>query len=317
MPDSPLHIVFAEKFEDASVERMRVIGRVTVLDACDEQTLSEVVCDCDALLVRSSTRVTRGLLNRARRLRVIGRGGVGLENIDIEAARERGVSVVYTPAAATDAVADLTVGFIIAILRQIKGGDTAVREGRFHEVRARAHSFELNTLTLGIVGLGRIGRAVARRCRHVFGTSILYNDIVSTGHLDFVATYVEKDELYRRADVVSLHVPLTHETRHLIDDAALTLFKPGSLLINTARGAVLNGEAVARALCSGTLGGVALDVFEPEPLPSGHPLLGAPNTLFTPHIAARTHAGLLRMNTVVEDVIRVLKGDPAHFPAWT
>ncbi|MHC4696356.1 MAG: NAD(P)-dependent oxidoreductase [Planctomycetota bacterium] len=317
MPDQHMHIVFAEEFDDAAVERMRSVGRVTILDACDEATLAEAIPDCDALLVRSSARVTRALLDRAKRLRVIGRGGVGLENIDLEAARERGIAVVYTPAAATDAVADLTVGLLIGLVRQIRWADTSVREERFREARERARFVELQGLTLGIIGLGRIGRAVARRCRHGFGMPILYNDIVFPGHLDFVATPVSKDELYGQADVVSLHVPLTEQTRHLIDDGALAHFKPGSLLINTARGAVVDSEALVEALCSGRLGGAALDVFEPEPVPAGHPLQRAPNTLFTPHIGARTRAGLSRMNAVVDDVIGVLKGGPARFPAWT
>ncbi len=317
MPDQSLHIVFAEKFDDAAVEKMRSVGRVSVLDACDQETLALAVRDCDALLVRSSTRVTRALLDQAKRLRVIGRGGVGTENIDIRAAHQRGIAVVYTPAAATDAVADLTVGLMIALIRQIRSADISVREGRFHEARERAHSFELHALKLGIIGLGRIGRAMARRCRHGFGMSILYNDIVFPGRLDFVATPVAKDELYRQADVVSLHVPLTDQTRRLIDAEALALFKQGSLLINTARGAVVDSEALARALYSGGLGGAALDVFEPEPLPAGHPLLEAPNTLFAPHIGARTRAGLSRMNAVVDDVISVLQGGQARYPAET
>lgn len=317
MSTKSFHIVFAEKFDESAVERMRSIGQVSVLDACDKDTLGEAVRDCDALLVRSSACVTRALLDMAPRLRVIGRGGVGVENIDLEAARERGIAVVYTPAAATDAVADLTVGLMIGLLRQVKSADSSVRKGRFQEAREGARSFELHTLTLGIIGLGRIGRAVARRCRHGFGMCVLYNDIVSPGHLGFVATPLAKDDLYQQADIISLHVPLTDDTRHLVNDAALARFKPGSLLINTARGAVVDGEAVARALCSGGLVGAALDVFEPEPLPGDHPLMQAPNTLFTPHIGARTHAGLSRMNAVVDDVAKVLRGEPARYPAWT
>jgi D-3-phosphoglycerate dehydrogenase len=315
MPDSPLHIVFAEKFDDSAVERARSIGRVTILETCTESALAEAVSDCDALLVRSNARVTDALLGCAKRLQVIGRGGVGIENIDVQAATERGIQVVYTPAAATDAVADLTVGLLIALLRKIKWADAAVRGGLFHEARGAVRARELRSITLGIIGMGRIGRAVAGRCRMGFGMSIVYNDIVSPGRLDFVAKAMSKSELYRCADVVSLHVPLTEKTRHLVDDESLRLFKAGSLLINTARGSVVDGEALAGALSAGRLGGAALDVFEPEPLPEGHPLLDAPNTLFTPHIAARTHAGLAGMNAVVDDVIRVLEGGTPRYPA--
>jgi len=316
VPAESMHIVFAEKFDDDAVLRMQPFGRVTILDSCDEATLQAVLPDCDALLVRTYTRITRALLERASRLRVIGRGGVGLENIDVEAARDLGIAVVYTPAAATDAVADLTVGLLIALLRDLRGADASVRDGHFYEARGQACSRDLSELTLGIVGMGRIGRAVAQRCRHGFGMSLLYNDIVRPGWLAFTATRVEKEELYERSDVVSLHVPLTDKTNHLICDASLARFKPGSLLINTSRGAVVDGDALARALHSRKLGGAALDVYEPEPLPPDHALLQAPNTLFTPHIAARTHAGLRRMNDVVDDVIRVLENKPPLYPAW-
>jgi phosphoglycerate dehydrogenase-like enzyme len=144
---------------------------------------------------------------------------------------------------------------------------------------------------------------------------ILYNDILEMGLLDFVATPVRKDELYREADVVSLHVPLTWETTDLINERELTWFKPGAVLINTARGAVVNSDALARALNRGALMGAALDVTYPEPLPPGHPLLVAPHTVFTPHLGARTPGSLTRMNAVVEDVIRVLEGETPEYPA--
>jgi phosphoglycerate dehydrogenase-like enzyme len=146
---------------------------------------------------------------------------------------------------------------------------------------------------------------------------VLYNDIVEIGLLDFVAAPVEKERLYREADVVSLHVPLTDLTQHMIDETALSHFKPGSVLINTSRGAVVDSDALAGALRAGTLGGAALDVVDPEPLHSDHPLMTAPNTVFTPHIGARTHRSLARMCAVVDDVIDVLQGKTPRFPAWT
>ena len=317
MADTRWHIVFAEAFDDVAVERMRTVGEVTLLDACDEASLTKAVGGCDALLVRTYARVTAAVLEQAGRLRVIGRGGVGLENIDLEAAGKRGIAVVYTPAAGTEAVADLAVGLMISVVRKIATGDMMVRAGRFAEGRRVRGLGELRDLTLGIVGLGRIGRAVARRCRHGFGMKVLYNDVVDVGLVDFVATSVEKEQLYRDADVISLHVPLTDLTRRLINDTTLSKFKAGAILINTARGAVVDGDSLARALSSGQLAGAAVDVFDPEPLPAGHPLLTAPNTVFTPHIGARTERSLAGMNAVVEDVIAVLSGDPPRYPAST
>lgn len=307
MDEPKWHIVISEGFGRAAIARIQAVARVTVLTAGDEHALKKAVQDCDALLVRTSATVTRDVIEQAGRLRVIGRAGSGLDNIDVEAARKRGILVIHTPDAATNAVADLTVGLMIALVRGITTCDAAVRAGRFARERSHYETPELSELTLGIVGLGRIGKAVAQRCFHGFAMRILYNDILDAEPLDFEATPTDKAQLYRQADVVSLHVPLTKRTRRLIEEEALTRFKRGSFLINTARGAVVDSVALAHALESGHLAGAALDVFDPEPLPEGHPLLTAPNALFTPHVGARTRTGLARMNAVVDEVIRALE----------
>lgn len=307
MDEPSWHIVISEGFEHAAIARAQAVARVTVLTTGDERALKEAVRDCDALLVRTSAAVTRDVIEQAGRLRVIGRAGSGLDNIDVEAARKRGILVIHTPDAATNAVADLTVGLMIALVRGITICDAAVRAGRFAKERSHYETPELSELTLGIVGLGRIGKAVARRCFHGFAMRILYNDILDVEPFDFEATPTGKAQLYRQADVVSLHLPLTERTRRLIEGEALTQFKRGSFLINTARGAVVDSVALADALESGHLAGAALDVFDLEPLPEGHPLLTAPNTLFTPHVGARTRTGLARMNAVVDEVIRALE----------
>ncbi|MGD2107792.1 MAG: hydroxyacid dehydrogenase [Phycisphaerae bacterium] len=317
MTSTAAKILIAEPFDPSVVNRLRTVGEVVQLADCDELNLLAEVADCDALLVRTRTRVTREVIERARRLKVIGRGGVGLENIDLDAARSREVTVVYTPAAATDAVADLTVGMMLSLVRKLRRADEGIRAGSFTTDREDCIGPELSELTLGIVGLGRIGRAVARRCHHGFRMKIVYNDIVEPGLTDFVAVSAQKDELYRTADVVSLHVPLTDKTRHLINESSLATFKRGAFLINTSRGAVVDEAAVARALEEGHLAGAAFDVFDPEPPQEYSPLLRAPNTLLTPHIGARTPTGLARMNNVLDDVIAVLTGKPPRFPAWT
>ena len=313
MVDTPWHIVLAERFDEAAVARLRLAGRVTQLNRCDEPTLIAAVGDCDALLVRTGSRVTRSVIDRAERLRVIGRAGVGLDGIDLVAARERGIAVVYTPAAATEAVADLTLGLMIASVRRLSIGETLLRDGRFDEARRECIGPELGELTVGIVGLGRIGRAVGRRCRHGFGMTVLYNDIVEPGLLDFVASRREKARLFEESDILSLHVPLTEQTRNMVDRAALARFKPGSILINTSRGAVVDEVAVAEALEAGRLAGAGFDVFISEPPPADHPLLKAPNAVLTPHLGARSPSGLARMNDVVDDVLAVLRGETPRF----
>lgn len=315
MTAASLHIVFAEPYNDSALAKARAVGRVTVLERMDDVALARALRDADALLIRTAARATRESIDGAPRLRVIGRAGVGLDNVDLDAARRRGIVVVHTPAAATDAVADLTVGLMISLIRGITQGDRLVRAGRFEDGRANCLGVELSGLTLGILGLGRIGKAVARRCRNGFGMSILYRDIVEMTKLDFEAAAVEFGDLCARSDVVSLHVPLTNLTRRMIDDRALSGFKPGGYLINTARGAVVDHEALATALADGRLAGAALDVVEPEPLPPYHSLFSLPNVLITPHIGARTRGGLERMNDVIDDVIGVLRGELPRNPA--
>jgi D-3-phosphoglycerate dehydrogenase len=308
-------ILVAEPFDPAALATLEEAGRVRALHACDETSLKSAVSDCDALLVRTAARVTRAVIESAPRLRVIGRGGVGLDNIDLDAARERHIAVVYTPAASTDAVADLAVGLMINLLRKVSWTDQEARQGRFSLARDAAVSREMSELTVGIVGLGRIGRAVARRCRHGFRMRVVYNDIVEPGWLDFTAEPMSKPDLFRTADIITLHTPLTSETRNLIHADTLALFKDSAILINTARGPIVNSLDLARALSNGKLTGAGLDVTDPEPLPPDHPLRRAPNTLVTPHLGARTVGSLARMNAVVEDVVRVLRGQPPLYSA--
>lgn len=317
MTPAGTHIVVAEAYDAKAVERLRPLGRITLLERSDESTLAAAVADAEALLVRTYAKVTRRVIEAGPRLKVIGRAGVGLENIDREAAAEKGITVVYTPAAATEAVADLAVGLMIGLVRDLVRLDGMVRRGEFRDGREASMGAELSRLTLGIVGMGRIGKAVARRCALGFEMSVAYCDIVPHGPLDFPARAMGFDELVSTCDVVSLHVPLTRATRGMIDRTVLARMKPTAYLINTSRGAVVDSMALAEALMAGGLGGAALDVFDPEPLPPNHPLLGAPRTVFTPHIGARTALGQERMNDVVEDVIRVLRGQPPEYPAPT
>lgn len=294
---------------DADSERRLAAGAAVV--HCRENTeaaLCAQVADCDALIARTHTPVTRAVLTAGERLKVVGVAGVGVDRVDLAAASEFGIRVISTPGAATDSVADLTLLFMLQLLRPVPGLSAAYRAGRFDEARATPHGDELRESTVGIVGLGRIGKAVGRRCAAGFGARVLYNDVVDVGPLDFSAEAVAKEALWRRADIVTLHVPLTDETRGLVDAGVFDQVRPTMRLINTARGAVVDTDALTNALVEGRIAGAALDVTNPEPLPPQHPLLGDPRCLVTPHIAARTHAGLRRMYGVVDEVLRVLGG---------
>lgn len=314
MPAQPWRIVVAESFSDEAIEKLGSVGLVTQLHSCDEQALIDAIPSCHALLVRTASQVTRKVIESAPNLKVIARGGVGLDNIDVQAAREHKVCVVYTPHAATNAVADLTFALILSLIWDLRSKDLAVRDGRFIEARNVASPRELRGLTLGIIGVGRIGRAVAHRAVNGFLMEVHYNDIMKPDPpLDLSAQAMEKDEVYQTSDIISLHVPLTEQTRGMIGAQTLAQFKPGAVLINTSRGAVVNLAEVHQSLRSGHLGGAGFDVYDCEPVPKNHPILEAPNTIFTPHIGARTACAQRQMNAVVDDVIRVLEGqEPRH-----
>jgi D-3-phosphoglycerate dehydrogenase / 2-oxoglutarate reductase len=240
-----------------------------------------------ALVVRSATAVDKSILDLAPNLRVIGRAGVGVDNIDLEAATTRGIAVFNAPEGNTVAAAELTMALILALARHVIEADRVVHLGGWD--RSRFQGVELKGRTLGLIGAGRIGGEVARRCQ-AFGMSVIaadpYLDPEDAGRLGI--SLVSIDEVITQADVISLHVPLTDETRGLIGAEDLSRMKPNALLVNASRGGVVDEAALAESLNAGHLGGAALDVFEEEPIPSGSPLLDAPRLLLTPHLGAST-----------------------------
>jgi phosphoglycerate dehydrogenase-like enzyme len=302
-------VVLAEGLDGPSEQRLAAAATVVRLAQPDEATLCAAVADADALIVRTHTRVTAAVLGAGQRLRVVGIAGVGLDQVDTAAAAARGITVLSRTAAATDAVAELTLAFMLTLLRPIPRLMAAYRAGQFRAAREAAHGRELRELAIGIVGMGRIGSAVGRICASGIGARVLYTDIRDVGALPFAATAVDKPTLWAGCDVVTVHVPLTDATRGLVDAAVLGQMPPGALLINTARGPVVRTDALVTALESGQLGGAALDVTDPEPLPPEHPLWRCERCLLTPHIAARTFGGLARMCGIVDDVLDALRAN--------
>ena len=296
-----------ESLDRASERRLEAAATVERPPASDEATLCRHIVDCDALLARTHTPVTRAVLEAGKRLRVVGFAGVGLDRIDLDAAKELGIEVLCTPTAAADAAAEFAVTLMLQLLRPVPRLAEAYRRGEFREARRTPHGRELRELTVGVVGMGRIGSRVGRICAAGFGAKVLYNDIVDVGPFSFEARSVDKPTLWTTADIVTLHVPLTDLTRGLIDGAVLEQFKPSALLINAARGPVVDSDALVTALRDGRIGGAALDVTDPEPLPNGHPLFDFDNCILTPHVAARTVGGISRMYAIVDDVIAFLR----------
>lgn len=284
-------------------------------DSLEEARLLELVRDVSAILIRFNGKVTKAIMEAAPKLRVIGRHGVGLENVDLQAAKERNIQVVYTPQANAVSVAEHFLGLALALAKNIPEADRAVREGRWH-VRHELVSRELNGKTLGVLGLGRIGLQTARLCKMGLDMSILYFDVRDFPEADrsLGAKRVGIRELFSEADLVAIHLPLVPQTHHLVDRNLLRLMKPTAYIVNLARGPIWKEEDLAEALKEGWIAGAASDVFEQEPPPQGHPLLSAKNFLATPHSAAHTEESLIRMSLVAADILRVLDGEPPEFP---
>jgi glyoxylate reductase len=268
--------------------------------------MRERLAEADGLLSLVTDPVDAGVLAAAPRLKAIANMAVGTDNVDLEAAAERGIPVGNTPDVLTDATADLAFALLLAVARRLPEGEAMVREGRWRTWEPAADlGADLAGATLGIVGRGRIGDAVARRAAG-FGMEVVHSSR-SSG--------VPLDALLERADFVSLHCPLTPETRHLIGTAALERMKPTAFLINTARGPVVDQVALRLALLDGSIAGAALDVTDPEPLPADDPLLEAPNLLVVPHVGSATVRTRARMaEMAVENLLAALAGREMPYP---
>ena len=296
--------------------------------AYDAPEFAAELARCEGLLVRTYTKVTAAFLDGAPKLKVVGRGGVGIENIDVTACRARGIDVaacrargievVYTPDANTLAVGDFVFGYAVQLLRPWNFfKDAAYAPKEFKHIRATVRGRQLNELTIGILGMGRVGKRVGQIAANGYGMRVIYNDLldVPADALPFPATAVDKETLYREADILTLHVTMLPGNANLVGREQLALMKPDAILINTSRGEVLDAHALADAVRGERLFGAALDVYWPEPPPADFPLLGLDNVLLTPHLAARTGTALENMSWVVRDVMAVLEGRAPKYPA--
>jgi D-3-phosphoglycerate dehydrogenase len=296
-------VLLREEIAPAGVELLRARFEVEQDGSSD---LASIIDGYDAIVIRSATKLTADLIGAATRLKVIGRAGVGVDNVDVEAATRRGVVVANAPESNIVSAAEHTVGLLLALARNIPQAHRSLIEGRWE--RSRYGGVELAEKTLGILGFGRIGQQVARRALALQMRVVAYDPFVAAER--FREAGVESDGLegvLGRADFVTLHLPLNDETRGVIDARALGLMKDGARLVNAARGELVDERALLDALESGKLAGAALDVFEREPY-SG-PLLAAPNLVVTPHLAASTDEAQDRAGVIVaEQVAAALEG---------
>ncbi len=307
-----MRVLVAEAIAQEGIDRLRAEHDVDERLGLSGAALAEILPDYDALIVRSQVAVDASLIAAGSRLVVIGRAGVGVDNVDLEAATRAGITVVNAPTGNTIAAAEHTLALLYGLARRTAPADASVRRGEWR--RSEFTGLELRGRTLGIIGLGKIGQAIAVRARAMEMTVLTVDPFVTAEQAaNHGAELVSMDELLARSDVVTVHVPLNRNTRGLIGREAIARLKPGSIVLNVARGGVLDEAAVSDALERGHLAGAGVDVFEHEP-PVDSPLLRAPNTLLTPHLgASTTEAQILVAEEVAAQVLDVLAGRSARY----
>jgi phosphoglycerate dehydrogenase-like enzyme len=314
-PREELTIVYGEPIPDdlraLAADLVPADFRLLLVSSREREELLSLMPEADFLLV-ATARVDEELLRAAPRLRLVQHQGVGYDNIDVDACRRAAIPVALTPEGTTTGVAEHTLLLILSLFRHLVALDTAVRRGEWPVWSMRSRSVELAGKSVGLIGFGRIGREVARRAR-AFDTTTVYHDAArapAAVETELGATYVSRDDLLRQADVVSLHAPLTAETRGLIGERELRLMQPHAVLINTARGALVDEPALVRALDKGWIAGAGLDVLAQEPPRPDNPLLTRPNVILTPHVAAGTRdAYRTKMRAVFANMQRVARGE--------
>lgn len=304
-----MKVLISEPLSGAGVERLKEHVQVDEKPGLSPEELQEIIGEYDALVIRSATKVDAALLERADNLKVVGRAGIGLDNVDIDAATRNGVLVVNAPQSNVLSAAEHTIALLLAQARNIPIADSRLRAGSWE--RERFQGVELHGKVLGIVGLGRVGTLVAQRAS-AFGMKLVaYDPYVAEGRAGQMGVELVNSvkEVCERADFLTIHLPKTPETLGIIGEKELALMRPGVRIVNTARGGLIDESALFKALSDGRVGGAAIDVFVEEPLTS-HPLFGLDNVVVTPHLGASTaeaqdKAGL----AIAEQVLLALRGD--------
>lgn len=302
--NKPIHTV--------ALERLQEEVEVLTPYAASRAELMSVLPDVHGLILCAGLTMGAAEMDLAGRLEVIGRHGAGVDIVDIAAASQRGIPVVFTPYGPTESTAEHALTLMLATARRLSQLDRAVRGGNF-SIRDRVMGREVEGKALGVVGFGRIGRRLAEMCRDALHTPVyVYDPHVAAEEItEWGATRVEElGELAGLVDFLSIHTPLNDETHHLVSRDVIRAMKPGAILVNTSRGAVVDEAALIEALQDGHLGGAGLDVFDPEPPAPDNPLFQLDQVVLTPHLASFTDEGRRRMGlTVVKDVLRVLCGE--------
>jgi len=311
------------RFKVLLYEDMREEGKAVLKEKADlyfakgldEDSLVHQVQEIDGIIIRANGRVNRKIIDSAPRLKVIGRHGVGVENIDLEAATEKGIWVVNTPDANDISVAEHFFGIALILSKMLKKGEKAFREEGRWNARYQYIGNELHGKTLGILGFGRIGKAIGRIGSRGFNMRVLYYDTLRFEEVEkeLGAVKTSLEEIFIQSDFISINLPMLPQTKGIVGERELRMMKPTAYIINLARGPIWDEKALYKVLEEGRIAGAGADVFEVEPAPKDHPLLQLENFFGTPHMAAHTEEALKRMSLVAVDVLRVLEGkDPVH-----
>ena len=308
---STVRILICDPIDPEGIEKLKKAG-YNVAFLMRREMLKKEIQECDVLIVRSRTKVTREIIESGKHLKLIARAGSGLDNIDLKAAEEKGIAVINTPEASADSVAELTIGLMVALARKMILADSSMKQGKW--LKKELMGFLLKGKKLGLIGLGNIGLRVARIAK-AMGMKILVTKRVPPSPellKSLEAEFLPLDELLRQSDIVSIHVPLSKETRNMIDAEEIGKMKDGAFLINTSRGEIVNEKALLNALRSGKLGGAALDVYSVEP-PENLELIKQPNVICTPHIGAQTVEAQREASIrLAEKIIRFLHGSKSN-----
>lgn len=308
-----MKILVTDGIAPEAVKMLEDAGHEVVLDEASPEKLLEIIGDFDALIVRSRTKVRDDALEKAKNLKVIGRAGIGVDNINIQTAKDHGIKVVNAPMGSTLSVAELAFGHMLALARGIARGTEGIKKGNW--LKKQLKGMELDGKTVGIIGCGRIGQALAHRCQAFGMKTVGFDPYLPKEVADGAGIeLMDIDELYKVSDFISLHVALNDSTRHMISNDQFAIMKDSAYLVNCARGGVVDEKALHEALTSNKIAGAALDVFETEP-PGDMEIAKLDNVTFTPHIGANTKDAQLKAGTMVsEQVIMVLKDEePTHW----
>ncbi|MEM2935443.1 MAG: hydroxyacid dehydrogenase [Candidatus Thermoplasmatota archaeon] len=306
-----MKILVTDKIAEEAIEKLREKHEVDFKELKGEE-LAKEIGKYDALMVRSATKVTKEIIENAKKLKVIGRAGIGVDNIDVEAASKKGIIVVNSPTGTTRSVAELAIAFMFAIARKICYGDAKMRKGIW--AKKEMEGIELQGKTLGLIGSGNIAQEVAKIANSLGMNVLVYSPNCNEEKAKKMGAKLRRiDEIFRESDFVSVHIPKTKDTNHMINEKLLSLMKKSAYLINCSRGGIVDEEALYKMLKEKKIAGAAIDVYEKEP-PDVSPLFELENAIFTPHIGASTEEGQVRAGIIcAEQILKVLDGEEPDY----